>query len=40
MRQAASDSGVKGTPTLLVNGKVVPAYDWNTLQPFLKRAGG
>jgi protein-disulfide isomerase len=40
MRQAASASGVKGTPTLLVNGKVVPAYDWTTLQPFLKRAGG
>jgi len=40
MRQAASASGVKGTPTLLVNGKVVPAYDWDSLQPFLKRAGG
>jgi protein-disulfide isomerase len=40
MRQAASASGVTGTPTLLVNGKVVPAYDWTSLQPFLKRAGG
>ena len=40
MRQAASAGGVKGTPTLLVNGKVVPAYDWESLQPFLKRAGG
>jgi len=40
MRQAASASGVKGTPTLLVNGKVVPVYDWDSLQPFLKRAGG
>jgi len=40
MRQSASAIGVKGTPTLLVNGKVVPAYDWTSLQPFLKRAGG
>jgi len=24
---------------LLVNGKKVPAYDWATLEPFLKDAG-
>ena len=40
MRQSASALGVTGTPTILVNGSVVPAYDWASLQPFLKRAGG
>ena len=40
MRQAAEARGVTGTPTLFVNGKKVPAYDWATLEPFLKRAGG
>ena len=40
MRQSASARGVTGTPTILVNGRVVPAYDWASLQPFLKRAGG
>lgn len=40
MAQAAQDRGVQGTPTFLVNGKQVPAYDWETLQPFLKDAGG
>ena len=39
MRQAAADSGVTGTPTFLVNGKQVAAYDWATLEPFLKEAG-
>jgi protein-disulfide isomerase len=38
--QTASDQGVKGTPTFFVNGKQVPAYDWATLEPFLKEAGG
>ena len=40
MVQAGSDKGVTGTPTFFVNGKKVPAYDWATLQPFLKDAGG
>ncbi|MEA3081482.1 MAG: hypothetical protein QOD54_1150 [Sphingomonadales bacterium] len=40
LRQTASARGVRGTPTLLVNGKAVPAHDWETLQPFLKPAGG
>jgi protein-disulfide isomerase len=38
--QAATDVGVKGTPTFFVNGKHVEAYDWATLEPFLKEAGG
>jgi protein-disulfide isomerase len=40
MAQAASDAGVTGTPTFFVNGKQVPVYDWATLEPFLKDAGG
>ena len=40
MRQSASARGVTGTPTILVNGTVVPAFDWTSLQAFLKRAGG
>ena len=40
MAQAAADAGVTGTPTFFVNGKQVPAYDWATLEPFLKDAGG
>lgn len=40
MMQAAEDRGVQGTPTFFVNGKQVPAYDWQTLEPFLKEAGG
>ena len=39
MRQAAADSGVSGTPAFFVNGKQVAAYDWATLEPFLKEAG-
>lgn len=40
MAQAASDRGVDGTPTFFVNGQRVPAYDWATLEPYLKKAGG
>lgn len=40
IRQSGSKNGVAGTPTIFVNGKKVPAYDWDTLQPFLKEAGG
>ena len=36
----ASDRGVHGTPTFFVNDKQVAAYDWATLEPFLKDAGG
>ena len=39
MVQAASDKGVTGTPTFFVNDKLVAAYDWATLEPFLKDAG-
>jgi protein-disulfide isomerase len=39
MAQAATDLGVQGTPTFFVNGKQVAAYDWATLEPFLKEAG-
>lgn len=38
--QAGQDLGVHGTPTIFINGKKVAAYDWATLQPFLKGAGG
>jgi protein-disulfide isomerase len=40
MAQAAADRGVTGTPTFFVNGERVSAYDWATLEPFLKEAGG
>ena len=40
MARAAADAGVTGTPTIFVNGQQVAAYDWATLQPFLKDAGG
>jgi protein-disulfide isomerase len=40
IEQAGSVLGVQGTPTFFVNGKQVPAYDWDSLQPFLKEAGG
>ena len=39
MAQAAADKGVQGTPTFFVNDKQVSAYDWATLEPFLKDAG-
>lgn len=31
--------GVHGTPTIFVNGKQVSAYDWASLEPFLKDTG-
>jgi protein-disulfide isomerase len=40
MAQSANDRGVTGTPTFFVNGKRADAYDWATLEPFLKQAGG
>jgi protein-disulfide isomerase len=39
MAQKASDLGVTGTPTFFVNGKIVDASDWATLEPFLKDSG-
>lgn len=40
IEQDASQKGVQGTPTFFVNDKRVAAYDWATLEPFLKDAGG
>lgn len=40
VRQSANSLGIEGTPTFFVNGKRVSAYDWPTLEPFLKGAGG
>ena len=40
IEQAANELDVHGTPTFFVNGKKVDAYDWPTLEPFLKEAGG
>ena len=40
MAHAAQERGVQGTPTFYINGKQVPAYDWETLEPLLKEAGG
>lgn len=40
IEQAAHELGVHGTPTFFVNGKQVPAYDWPTLEPFLKEGAG
>src|SRR5439155_26538333 len=40
IEQAAADLGVRGTPTFFINGKEAPVYDWATLEPFLKQAGG
>lgn len=37
---ATSQHNLQGTPTFLVNGKVVEAYDWATLQPLLTTPGG
>jgi protein-disulfide isomerase len=40
VRQSANSLGIEGTPTFFVNGKRVSAYDWPTLEPLLKEAGG
>ena len=40
MHDAAIAAGIQGTPTVLVNGNVVAANDWETLEPYLKDAGG
>ena len=40
MSEAAAALGVQGTPTFLVNGVMVEAYDWATLEPLIRQAGG
>lgn len=40
VRQAGEALGVQGTPTFFLNGKQIAAYDWDSLQPFLRKAGG
>jgi protein-disulfide isomerase len=40
IRQAGEGLGVTGTPTIFVNGKKEPVYDWATLEPFLKGGAG
>jgi protein-disulfide isomerase len=40
IRQAGEGLGVTGTPTIFVNGKKQPVYDWATLEPFLKGGAG
>jgi protein-disulfide isomerase len=39
MIKGGEELGVRGTPTIFVNGKQVAAYDWASLEPFLKEAG-
>jgi protein-disulfide isomerase len=40
MAEAASALGVQGTPTFFINGEMVEAYDWATLEPLIRQAGG
>ena len=40
MHDAAMAAGIQGTPTILVNDNVVAANDWETLEPYLRDAGG
>jgi protein-disulfide isomerase len=40
MTQAAMDSGIKHTPTFIINGKVTDAATWEELEPLLRQAGG
>ncbi len=40
MTKAANDRGIRATPTFFVNGNRANAYDWATLEPLLKQAGG
>ena len=40
MIKGGEELGVTGTPTIFVNGKKVPAFDWTSLEPFLKGAAG
>ena len=38
--QESEDAGVPGTPYILVNGTPTKAFDWTSLEPYLKDAGG
>ena len=40
MTGAASDAGVRGTPTFFINGKLANAATWSELEPLIRRAGG
>jgi protein-disulfide isomerase len=40
MYEAADALGVRGTPTFFINGTMVEAYDWATLEPLIRGAGG
>jgi protein-disulfide isomerase len=40
MYEAAAALGVQGTPTFFINGARVEAYDWATLEPLIRGAGG
>jgi protein-disulfide isomerase len=40
MYEAGAALGVRGTPTFLINGEVVAAEDWTTLEPLIRGAGG
>jgi protein-disulfide isomerase len=39
LTQQATDSGVKHTPTFLINGKMTDAATWENLEPLIKQAG-
>lgn len=36
MVRAGSAAGVQGTPTFAINGRIVPASDWTSLEPLLR----
>lgn len=38
--EAADALGVSGTPTFFINGAMVEAHDWATLEPLIRGAGG
>jgi protein-disulfide isomerase len=40
MRAQGDALGVPGTPTFFINGKKADAFDWPSLEPLLKAAGG
>jgi len=40
MLQAGAKAGVDGTPTFFINGRKVPGYTWDRIEPALIAAGG
>ena len=38
--EAGAALGVQGTPSFLVNGRLVDAHDWSSLEPLIRGAGG